>query len=235
MSHRHTAPGQHEHEFEPALGLPEPLPAGEHIVWQGRPDWRHLARRAFHVRKLAIYFAIILLVRGIDGWNGGESAAALAKALSGLAVLASVALGALMLMAWLTARSAVYTITDRRVVMRIGIVLTLTLNLPFKRIVAADLRRDGPAPGDVLLRLAPGDKIAYLNLWPHARPWRLARPEPMLRSLPDADQVAVLLAQAWSKATGTALQATPALAPSPVPGGENAGHQGKAGPAWVTS
>lgn len=235
MSHRHTAPGQHEHEFEPAFGLPEPLPAGEHIVWQGRPDWRHLARRAFHVRKLAVYFAIILVIRGIDGWNGGESALALAKALSGLAVLAAMALGVLMLMAWLTARGAVYTITDRRVVMRIGIVLTLTLNLPFNRIVAADLRRDGKSPGDVVLRLAPGDKIAYLNLWPHARPWRLARPEPALRSLTDAADVAVLLARAWSKATGVALQPTPALAPAAeaVPGAVPP--QGKGEPAWGTT
>ena len=43
-------------------------------------------------------------------------------------------------MAWLSARNTVYTITDRRVVMRIGIVLTLTFNLPFKRIAAAGLQ-----------------------------------------------------------------------------------------------
>lgn len=235
MSHRHCAPGQHEHEFEPAFGLPEPLPAGEHIVWQGRPDWRHLARRAFHLRKLAVYFAIILVVRGIDGWNGGESGLALAKALSGLTVLATLGLGLLALMAWLTARGAVYTITDRRVVMRIGIVLTLTLNLPFTRIVAADLRRDGQAPGDVVLRLAPGDKIAYLNLWPHARPWRLARPEPALRSLTDAADVAVLLAEAWSKATGVALQPTPALTPAGEAAADATPSRGKGTPAWVTS
>ena len=28
-----------------------------------------------------------------------------------------------------------------------------------------------------------GDRIAYLSLWPHVRPWRLARPEPMLRCI----------------------------------------------------
>ncbi len=46
-------------------------------------------------------------------------------------------------MAWLSARSTVYTLTDRRMVMRMGIVLTVTFNLPFKRIAAADM---APAP-----------------------------------------------------------------------------------------
>ena len=54
----------HEHEFEAAPGLPEPLPAGERILWQGAPDWRALAVHVFHVRKLAAYFAGILRVRG---------------------------------------------------------------------------------------------------------------------------------------------------------------------------
>ena len=44
---RATAP---EHEFEAALGLPEPLPRGERLLWQGAPDWRVMAREAMHLR-----------------------------------------------------------------------------------------------------------------------------------------------------------------------------------------
>ena len=36
-----------EHEFEAALGLPEPLPAGETILWQGVPSWTAMARSLF--------------------------------------------------------------------------------------------------------------------------------------------------------------------------------------------
>ena len=50
----------HEHEWEAAPGLPSALPAGEHVVWQGAPDWRSLAVQAFHVRKIAVYFAFML-------------------------------------------------------------------------------------------------------------------------------------------------------------------------------
>jgi hypothetical protein len=53
----------HEHEFEPELGLPEPLPAGEKILWQGAPDFSDMLVRVFHFRKLSIYFLLMLLMR----------------------------------------------------------------------------------------------------------------------------------------------------------------------------
>ena len=56
----------HEHEWEAAPGLPSALPAGERVVWQGAPDWRSLAVHAFHVRKVAIYFALMLAVQAIN-------------------------------------------------------------------------------------------------------------------------------------------------------------------------
>ena len=49
-----------EHELEAAPGLPEPLPAGERVLWQGKPDWKRLANEAFHVRQVAVYFALML-------------------------------------------------------------------------------------------------------------------------------------------------------------------------------
>jgi hypothetical protein len=52
------------------------------------------------------------------------------------------------------------------------------------------------------MQIASEDKIAYFHLWPHARPWRLAKPEPMMRCVPDAKQVAALLTGAWMTSTG---------------------------------
>jgi len=211
--HRHFAAG-HEHEFEAQRGLPEALPAGEKLLWQGSPEWKMLACRAFHARKLAIYFAAMVALRAafVIG-DGGGAVDALRSAVSPLA-LATLALSLVALLAWLSARAAVYTLTDKRVVMRIGIVLTLTFNLPYKRIAAAGLHLDAKGSGDLPLTLLPGDHIAWLHLWPHARPWKLARPEPMLRCVPDAQRVARLLSQAWSEATGLAV-ATPAIETAP--------------------
>jgi hypothetical protein len=201
MSHRHTN-AEHEHEFEPQFGLPELLPQDEKILWQGSPDWKSLARHAFHVNKLVAYFAAIIAIRVFVVLTDGLGMnAALASALW-LGLLAASAIAALATIAYFSARTAVYTITNKRLVMRVGIVLTITYNLPFKRIASAGFRQLGKNHGDIPVVLMPGDKIAYTHLWPHARPWRFAKPEPMLRSIRDPQQVAEILTQAWTSVVG---------------------------------
>jgi hypothetical protein len=192
----------HEHEFEAAYGLPEPLPKGESILWQGAPDFTDLAVRVFHLKKVAVYFAALMAIRGFFLYSSGAGALAIAVGMLIVAGLALTAMAALGILAWLTARTTAYTLTDQRVVMRIGIVLTLTFNLPLKRIETAGLLLTGKGFGDIPLALSSGDRIGWLNLWPHARPWRIAKPEPMLRCIPDAQAFATMLQKAWTQATG---------------------------------
>ena len=196
-----------EHEFEPQHGLPERLPDGERILWQGTPLWGVLARRAFHVDKVAGYFAVLMLWRFAVLLHDGTAPMVAMRALGGWLLIAGLGVGLLLALAWMTARSTVYTLTDRRIVMRIGIVLSVTYNLPLNRIDRADFRPIGDTGcGDIALALETGTRIAWLHLWPHARPWRVARPQPMLRALGDARTVSALLADAWSRASGVAVQ-----------------------------
>ena len=185
----------HEHEFEAAPGLPEPLPSGERMLWQGAPDWKRLAIHAFHVRKLAVYFAAMLAVQWL--YLLGEPQAALLRPLLTSVVMATLALALLSATAWFSARSTLYTLTDRRVIMRVGIVLTLTFNLPLRQISGASFRPHAGGTGDIAIALKGEDRIAWLNLWPHARPWQVKRPEPSLRCVPDAAALAARLQMAW--------------------------------------
>ena len=204
--HRHSL--GHEHDFEVSPGLPEPLPAAEKMLWQGSPDWKSTAIHAFHVRKLAVYFAIILVVRAATELSNGGSVGDALMSATWLLPLALAALAMITYFAYLTARTAVYTITDRRVVMRVGIVLTLTFNLPYARIASASLRQFGDRTGDIPLALMGNDKIAYVHLWPHAKPWKLGQPEPSMRCVPNAEKVATILSQAWSAHMGRSASAT---------------------------
>ncbi len=205
----------HEHELEPQYGLPERLPATEKILWQGSPDARALARSAFHLRKLALYFTALMALQAANVAADGASVADVLLALVWPAGLSALALLGVWTLAWLTARTAVYTVTDRRVVMRIGIVLTLTFNLPLRTIESAAMRQGSGGHGDIVLALKGPDHIAWLHLWPHARPWHLTRTQPMLRALPQVADVAALLQRAWSAQTGGAVEAlaTPASNP----------------------
>jgi len=185
----------HEHEFEAAPGLPEALPAGERLLWQGAPDWKLLALHVFHVRTLAVYFAVMVLLQAM--YLLGEPQARLFVPLATSVGLSLTALGLLTWLAWLTARTAMYTLTSKRVVMRIGIVLTLTFNLPLRMVAAASVKPLKNGVGDIALKLAGDDHIAWLNLWPHAKPWALKNPEPCMRLIPDAVRVGERLVQAW--------------------------------------
>lgn len=180
----------HHHEFEPIWGLPEELPPGEEILWQGQPQFWSLARRAYHLVGLTAYFAVVLGWLMVNASGSGLSSVMLAGG------LALTALGLFATLAWLACRTTVYTITSRRVVMRIGIALQINLNLPYKRILSAQLRAHRDGTGDIPLQLSGDQRIAYFLLWPHARPWQVRAPQPMLRSIADAQLVAELLAQA---------------------------------------
>lgn len=178
-------------------GIPDPLPGGERLLWQGRPaDGWTFACRVFRVRLLIAYFAVLLMSRA--AWlisSGTAPAQALLAALL-LLPFAAAAIGVLTMISWLMARTTIYAITDRRVVMRIGIALPITINIPFRSIGSAGLKTYLDGTGDIPLSLSSGDRIAYLNLWPHARPWRFASTEPMLRAVPNARAVADILAAA---------------------------------------
>lgn len=222
-----------EIEFEPIPGLPHELPPGERLLWQGRPQWRGLARYTFRVPWLAAYFGLFIAARGGFALQDGQGLAG--ALLTSLLVLplAVLCLGVLSLLAWLNARATIYTITTRRVVMRFGVAFPMTFNLPFKRLAAANLNLRKSGDGDIALQLAGPDRIAWLHLWPHARPWRLAKAQPMLRAIPQAAAVAELLAaavQAWSAAAGAPVLLSD-LTPSTLEAA--AGGPGFAAPAAV--
>lgn len=181
--------------FEPRPGLPAPLPKGEVILWQGRPDTWALARDAYALRWVMGYFALIVLWRGSVGWMDAGFSGALAFGLP-YAGLALAATALIVLLAWAAARTTVYTITSARVLMRVGAALPVTLNLPFRQIAAAglDQRRDGT--GTLAFTTLGEAQLSYLVLWPHLRPWHARKTQPALRCIPDAAQVAQLLAEA---------------------------------------
>ena len=199
-----------EHDDEALPGLPAPLPPGERLLWRGAPDWRILAGRSFHLRKVAVYFGVLIAWRFVSTLVDGGTLGLAAATTLWTVPLAALAMSLIALLSWLVASNTIYTLTDRRVVMRVGIVLTVTFNLPLRRIETARLHAlpgvAGGRAGDIALVLNPQDRIGYIHLWPHARPWHFARTEPMLRALPDAPAVAQLLADALQQSLVTPVR-----------------------------
>jgi hypothetical protein len=210
--------GHDDYHVEPVPGLPEALPKDERILWQGAPAWRAVAREVFHIRAVTLYFALLMAWRGGSHFaDSGVSAALLS--IASLLPVAAFGLGLLVLLARLVSRTTLYTITNRRVVMRIGMALPVTINVPFTLVAAAGLRRGPGGTGDIPLTLSGDQRIAYSWLWPHVRPWHLRMPEPMLRGVPEVERVAAILGKALGEAAPGAVNAANQQVRRPVTAG----------------
>jgi hypothetical protein len=115
------------------------------------------------------------------------------------------------MLAWLNSRTTVYTITNKRVVMRFGVAVSKAVNIPFTIIDGAALKAMPNGAGDLALTLKAPNKLAFLHLWPHARPWRMATPQPTLRAVPDASAVATILATAMQGEVVITMTRSPAI------------------------
>jgi hypothetical protein len=204
-----------EYEYESVRGLPGRLPAGETLLWQGSPSWWLLARRATRIVPVAGYFVLLALWPvGSVLKAGGQWLPALR--ISGLLLLlGSVAIAILSLIAWASARAAIYSITSRRIVIRHGIALTMCLNIPLRQIEGVDLSSHADGSGELALSLAKGQRVGYLLNWPHVRPLHYTRPQPTLRALPDIAAVASILTQALA-ASGAIAAAVPSAVREPA-------------------
>ena len=192
---------------EPIAGLPEALPQGEIVLWQGAPQTWRLARESLPLYWVLGYFALLGALRTLSLLGSEPLVRAIAAGMPFVFIGLAVGAG-LVLFAWVQAKNAVYTITTDRVVMRVGAAITMNVNLPFKWIESADLmvRKDGT--GSIVFQTKGEARLAYLGLWPHVRPWHMKKTEPSLRCINDAEWVAHLIAQN-AKATVIKTEAAP--------------------------
>lgn len=188
-----------EYDHEPVRGLPGLLPEGERILWQGSPDWKTMAASALHLRLTGLYFGAIAFWAVL--WGDANTAI-------GVAVLGAVVIALLTLFAWGVGRTTVYTLTDKRIVLRIGVALNKCINLPLAEIEAANLKMLGDGHGNVVLDLKGMPRLGYWMLWPHARSLRIVRPQSMLRAIPEAREFAQLLFNATQKLQAVAPATT---------------------------
>lgn len=181
-------------------GVPHPLPPGERLLWEGAPTMKAVATHVFHWRFLTGYFAAILAWWAFTTEHQPGSDIYVASAVVRVSLAAFVVVAALGL-SRAVATTTWYAITTQRVVMRVGMAFPMSINIPFKILESAGVGTFKDGTGQVTLKVQPGNRIAYVALWPHCRVFRLNNPEPVLRGLENPQQVAQILARAVAEAT----------------------------------
>ena len=142
-----------EYDFEPVRGLPYRLPEDEKILWQGSPNWRSLAVHLCHVRSVTIYFAVLMLWRIAVAYSEGKPMSLALEIDAWLAALLGIVMAIALTFAFLAARTTIYTITTRRVVLRYGIAFTKAVNVPLRTVKSVGLRMHANGTGDIALAL----------------------------------------------------------------------------------
>lgn len=203
-------------ELEPVPGLPEAPPEGEHILWQGKPDWWALACEALMVKWVMVYFVFLGVWRTVALLDIQPVWQAIWGSTPFL-IMGIVVCVLLTVIAWVMAYATIYTITNRRVAMRIGAALNVTLNLPYRWIESADLDLRKTGTGTIALTLGDDGvtKLSYLMCWPHVRPWKMNPTQPALRCIKDAENVAGILGTAAR--TQVTAQKSKTAEPNAVP------------------
>jgi uncharacterized membrane protein len=188
-------------------GLPGRLPEGEEVLWQSGPSWRALARHAFHIRVVAVYFSLLVGWRVLGSMMSGHDLRYALVSAASCVLLGALGIALFCLFAWLIARTTTYTITQKRVVLTYGMALPKSLNLPFSAIESADMKLHPNGTGDIALRLPASKRLSYLLLWPHVRSGAQGRAQPVLRCIPTPKEASEILARAVAMAQPLAAEA----------------------------
>jgi hypothetical protein len=196
-----SAPGTHSDEGRARItGVEEALPPGESLVWEGQPDVKTLAFRVLYLRAILVYWALIGAGFLAAGAVGGRASGNLAADLVWLMVVAAIGSALIFGFAAAIRSSTTYALTDRRVVIRMGVAFPSVLNLPLHQIDSVDVRatgrdRDGREVGDLVLTPSGDARVGWLYLWPHVKPWAWKDPLPAFRALPEAASVGAQVAR----------------------------------------
>jgi len=170
-------------------GVEESLPPGETVIWEGAPEPLPLALRVLYLRALLFYWVLVAIGFLAFSAASGRALGALVADLTWLLVVAGVGSGLLWGLARAIRRTTTYALTNRRIVIRMGVAFPSVLNLPLSRIDSVDLRSLGGGVGDVVLTPVSEDRIGWLYLWPHVKPWAWRDPLPAFRAVADAEAV----------------------------------------------
>ncbi|WP_420564385.1 photosynthetic complex putative assembly protein PuhB [Thalassobaculum sp.] len=190
-------------DSRPVSEAPAALAGDERIVWQGAPDWRRFALSVMKIRTIALYFAVIMVARFAADLAAGQGVGAGLVSAAWTLCLALPVLGFLAIYAKLVARSTRYTVTTKRLVLRIGVALPMTVTIPVDLVETLDLRRRADGSGDILIGVLPKQRLSYSVLWPHARPWCFSRPQAALRAVHQAEAVAETIGRMLARQTAT--------------------------------
>ena len=178
--------------------LAENLPADEVLIWQGRPEANAIAIRAMYLWYVVAYLLGLVVLRTGYLITGDAPISEWSALLAWQSLASLFIVGVIVGLSALYGKTTVYSLTNRRLILRTGAAVPIHVNFPLEQIASADLKVFSDGTGDIALKLENSDKLYWLLLWPNVRSWWVRPLQPLLRGLRDFELAASALASAAS-------------------------------------
>jgi hypothetical protein len=169
------------------------LPPGETLLWTGQPKPFGFVYRAFHLKALAAYFALIVGFTTVGTLASDTEAYVLLGSLAWQLSMGAAVLLIFSLLGHFYAKSTIYALTNKRFVIRSGLALPSVIAIPITKIQSAGIQMYSDKTGDIVLVPEKGLKVYWLLLWPSVRTFEWSRVQPMLRAIEKPEVVAEML------------------------------------------
>ena len=185
--------------------LAENLPADEVLIWQGRPEANAIAIRAMYLWYVVAYLLGLVVLRTGYLVMGDAPISEWSALLAWQSLASLFIVGVILGLSALYGKTTIYSLTNRRLILRTGAAVPIHVNFPLEQIASADLKVFSDGTGDIALKLENSDKLYWLLLWPNVRSWWVRPLQPLLRGLRDFDLAASALASAASSESTVSL------------------------------
>ena len=118
--------------------LPADIPPGERVLWFGAPEPVSLWRRAYRADWVG---AVVRRHDGVEFAVASRGRSPASSPRCARSASAPPRWRSSALLAWLSARTTLYVVTERRLILKTGIALPMFINMPFKQISAGQCAR----------------------------------------------------------------------------------------------
>lgn len=169
------------------------LPPDETLLWSAQPKSSAFVRRAFHLKALTMYFALVVGFTSIGALSSAAEMKVLLGSLLWQLSLGGIVLVILSVLGHFYAKSTIYALTNKRFVIRSGLALPSVIAIPLTKLQSAGIRTYSDDTGDIVLVPDKGLKVYWVLLWPSVRTFEWKHVQPLLRAIEQPEVVAGML------------------------------------------
>jgi hypothetical protein len=186
---------EYKSNFQPPDNISNAIPAGESVLWMGKPSFWGLSWHMFGIKWL-FYYLIILFLAFVLRLGAADFLTAVQYDFIPFLTSGLLAMVFLFVLSGIQARHAVYVVTEKRVIIKNGAALAFMISLPFKKIASVNQQKRNKGIGTISFELVSDKRVPFISCWPSVRPLVFKKPQPAFACIADVEAIGEILKEA---------------------------------------